>query len=178
MVLVQKGFLPGKDQEREGFGKRVKSTEDGIRASSHGVGAPWRVLGRPSATGFGRWGSRKSRLTCPSRGRRGSLYVGRAPRRGGGSSSHRRSTSSWRRTPPSMAPVRALRWRQTRRAGRRGSDFLMSSRPSSSASRRRASRTTSVLVDPSLFSSVSRYARSASVSRKAVSLALATVRYV
>jgi len=32
LVLVQKGFLPGKDQEREGFGKRVKSTEDGIRA--------------------------------------------------------------------------------------------------------------------------------------------------
>jgi len=30
-VLVQKGFLPAKDQEREGGGDLVKSTEDGIR---------------------------------------------------------------------------------------------------------------------------------------------------
>lgn len=126
------------------------------------------MLARRSATGFGRWGNRKSRLTCPSRGRRGSLYVGRAPREGGRSSSHRRSTSGWRRSPPSTAPAKALRWRQTRRAGRRWSDFSSSLSPSSSARRRRASRTTSVLVNPSLSSSVSRYARSASVSRKAV----------
>lgn len=63
MVLVKKGIFLGKDQQREGDGRLVKSTEDGIRASSHGVGAPLRELGRRSATGFGRWRGGKSRLT-------------------------------------------------------------------------------------------------------------------